>query len=146
MTTNFSSYFLSTRHSKVRARGNGSISTSRMGFTLPEVVISSLLIVLMMLPLSRLVFSAVSSTRYARDMGSAVAIGQQKLEEFANMDYEEIVNGNEVVDGYVLTWRVTEDNETKVVRLQVAWQILSRELDLNLNSIYSSDKDAGFSF
>lgn len=128
------------RESHARARD------SRQGFTLPEVVITSFLIMLMMLPLSRLSFSVVSSTQYARDMGSAVAIGQQKLETFSKMDYADIVNGNEVVDGYVLTWRVTEGLETKLVRLQIAWRILGRELNLNLNTVYSSEKDAGFSF
>ncbi|MCC5850638.1 MAG: prepilin-type N-terminal cleavage/methylation domain-containing protein [Verrucomicrobia bacterium] len=132
----------SEKASEGHARG----PDSRQGFTLPEVVITSFLILLMMLPLSRLAFSSVSSTRYARDMGSAVAIGQQKLEAFSKMEYADIVNGNEVVDGYVLTWSVTEDSEIKLVRLQIAWRILGRELDLNLNTVYSSEKDAGFSF
>ena len=118
----------------------------RAGFTLPEVVITSLVIVVMMLPLSRLAYMSISNTRYARDIGSAVAVGQQKLEQFSEMDYEDIESGNDMVEGYLLAWRVVELDESKVVHLQVSWQIMGRALDINLNNIYSSNLDAGFGF
>ncbi|MCC5850633.1 MAG: prepilin-type N-terminal cleavage/methylation domain-containing protein [Verrucomicrobia bacterium] len=114
-------------------------TSTRSGFTLPEVVITSLIIVLMMLPLSRLAFTTISRTRYARDVGDVVAVGQQKLEQFADMEYENIVSGNEVVDGYTLRWVVTpvSGQEAKLVQLEVSWQILSRDLSLDFNNVYT---------
>ncbi len=126
-------------HSQTFRKQTRKNKISRKGFTLPEVVITSLVIVLMMLPLSRLAFTTLTRTRYARDVGDVVAVGQQKLEQFSDMDYADIVSGNEVVDGYTLRWVVSNvaGHDAKLVQLEVNWQILGRELSLDFNNVYT---------
>ena len=126
-------------HHQFLCRNPRTLRTTRAGFTLPEVVITSLVIVLMMLPLSRLAFTTLTRTRYARDVGDVVAVGQQKLEQFSDMDYADIVSGNEVVDGYTLRWVVSNvaGHDAKLVQLEISWQILGRELSLDFNNVYT---------
>jgi len=120
--------------------------SSQQGFTIPEVVITSLLILVVMLPISNLGFQVVRNTRYSQDMGTALSIGQRKLEEFGTLDYTAVQSGTETVDGYALTWTVTEANQAKVLRLLVGWQIRSQNRAIELSTVYPSNLNAGFSF
>ena len=120
--------------------------SAKSAFTLPEVVITSILILVVMLPISNIGFSIMRNTRFARDLGSAIAIGQQRLELFADLHYDDIVPGNDTVDGFTLRWTVTEADETKIVRLVVSWTILNQNRGIELNTVYPSNLNAGFSF
>lgn len=120
----------------------------KQGFTLPEVVITSLLIVMMMLPVSRIAFLSIRGTQYARDAGDALAAGQQKLESFSNIDYDTIAEGQEVSGKYTLAWTVDDEelDYAKVVRMEVTWTILGSEISIDLNTVYTSPIAEGFSF
>jgi len=118
----------------------------KSGFTIPEVVITSLLIMVIMLPISNLGFQVIRNTRYSRDIGTALSLGQQKLEEFGSQSYESILSGSEASDGYTMTWTVTESNNSKVVRIVVLWNILNQNRGIELSTVYPSNLSAGFSF
>lgn len=118
---------------------------SQSGFTLPEVIITSLLIMVLMVPLSRTAYLTIYSTRYARDVGTAMALGQQQLELFADMDYNSISSGSSHVDGFDLAWTVTSANNTKTVRMTVSWTILSKSQSVDLNTVYVQSSDRSYS-
>ncbi len=122
------------------------VPKNRSGFTIPEVVITSVLIVVMMLPISRLAFMSIRSTRYAQDVGTALSLGQARLEQFADLDYGDLADGTETRGDYRLVWTVEEDDYAKIVRLRVFWTLTGREMDVNLNTVYTSNLSAGFSF
>jgi Tfp pilus assembly protein PilV len=121
-------------------------SSNRSGFTLPEVVITGFITVLMMIPISRIAFTTMVSTRYARDLGSALSVGQAQMEQFSDVDYATLGNGTATDDGYELAWTVTTSNNAKIVILTVSWQILGRDQQLNLNSIYTRTTEPRFNF
>ncbi len=121
-------------------------SSRRAGFTLPEVVITGLLMTIMMIPVSRIAYLTIRGTQYAHDSGEALALAQAKLEAFSDMDYEDIESGYETTDGYILRWIVSESQSSKVVRLFVRWSILGRRQSINLNTIYTDPLVEGFSF
>ncbi|MCC5843796.1 MAG: hypothetical protein JJU05_06035 [Verrucomicrobia bacterium] len=122
------------------------LKNNQSGFTIPEVVITSVLIVVMMLPISRLAFMSIRSTRYAQDVGTAISLGQARLEQFADLDYDDLADGSETLGDYRLVWTVEEDDFAKIVRLRVFWTLTGRELDINFNTVFTSDLSAGFSF
>lgn len=129
-------------------------SSNRSGFTLPEVVITGFITVLMMIPISRTAFSTIRNTRYARDVGTAISVGQRKLEEFSDMAYADITGSNqdstlasgEEFDGFVLFWKVTTKDSAKIVDLDVKWQILGKAYDINMHAVYTDDVNRGYSF
>lgn len=123
-----------------------SSSTTRSGFTLPEVVITGFITVLMMIPISRIAFTTMISTRYARDLGSALSVAQSRMERFSDLDYADISSGSASEGDYDLQWTVTTHNNSKIVNLTVSWEILSRERQLNLNSIYTRTAVNSYSF
>jgi Tfp pilus assembly protein PilV len=119
---------------------------SKKGFTLPEVVITGLLMVMVMLPITRLAYSVARSTRYARDVGTAIAIGQEQLEQLADLAYTEIADGSTTVDGFAVSWTVTEADLSKVVRMTIQWSILGKPMEATMNTVYTSNIAGGFSF
>ncbi|MGA0333662.1 MAG: type IV pilus modification PilV family protein [Kiritimatiellia bacterium] len=118
---------------------------SRQAFTLPEVVITSIVVLIMLIPISRIAYTTLTSTRYARDIGEALAVGQEKMEEFSGTAYADLAAGSETRGMYDLSWTVTVQNNAKIVQLDVEWDVLSQTRSVNLNSIYSDTVDGGFS-
>lgn len=116
------------------------------GFTIPEVVITSVLIVMMMLPISQLSYMTIRNTRYARDVGTALSLGQAKLEQLSDAAYADVADGSEVQGDYTLRWTVEEDGFAKLVRLRVVWTLTGRTMEIDLNTVYTSNAVGGFSF
>jgi Tfp pilus assembly protein PilV len=121
-------------------------TSSRSAFTLPEVVITALLLTLMMLPISRLTYSTIRSTRYAHDVGDAIAIAQAHLEELEDVNYTSLVAGTKTVDGYTMSWEVEEEDFAKLVRMTISWSILGKPLSATFNTVYTSNASGGISF
>lgn len=114
------------------------------GFTLVEVVITTLLILILMAPMTRLSYSVIRSTQYAHDLGEALAAGQSRMEVFEKAAFEDIESGSEQVGRYDLDWTVTEEDGNKVVELDVVWSILGKEITLELNTVHSPDVTYSF--
>ncbi len=100
----------------------------------------------MMIPISRIAYSTVLQTRYARDVGSAISAGQEQLEDFSNTLYDSITPGSDTNGDMNLSWTVTEQNSAKIVNLIVSWETLGRTLNINFNAAYADDIEGGFSF
>lgn len=112
-------------------------STRKQAFTLPEVVITSVIVLLLMIPISRIAYTTLQSTRYARDMGSAIAVGQEQLEDFSALDYSNITAGSATNGDFSLSWTVTAQDSAKIVKLTVSWLVLSQTRSIDLNAIYT---------
>jgi Tfp pilus assembly major pilin PilA len=119
---------------------------SKQAFTLPEVLITAGIMLIMMIPISRIAYSTVLQTRYARDVGSAISAGQEQLEDFSNTLYDSITPGSDTNGDMNLSWTVTEQNSAKIVTVIVSWVTLHKTLNINLNAVYVEDIDGGFSF
>lgn len=119
---------------------------SKQAFTLPEVLITAGIMLIMMIPISRIAYSTVLQTRYARDVGSAISAGQEQLEDFSNTLYDSITPGSDTNGDMNLSWTVTEQNSAKIVNLIVSWETLGRTLNINFNAAYADDIEGGFSF
>jgi hypothetical protein len=119
---------------------------SKQAFTLPEVLITGGIMLIMMIPISRIAYSTVLQTRYARDVGSAISAGQEQLEDFSNTLYDSITPGSDTNGDMNLSWTVTEQNSAKIVTVIVSWVTLHKTLNINLNAVYVEDIDGGFSF
>ena len=107
------------------------IDKQKSGFTIIEVVITTILVLLMSLPLANISFSSVRNTQYAKQAGEALAIGQEKLEELESLAYGSVAAGSSTDDVYRLGWIVDEISQTwgttagacKIVTLTVSWNI-----------------------
>ncbi len=119
-------------------------TSQRQGFTLVEVVITVILIVVVMVPLTRLSFTVMRATQYARDVGEALAVGQTQLESFGEMEFESIQSGSETQGKYDLTWTVSTVDDNKLVALEIAWTILGQGVDIDLNTVFSPPTDTPF--
>jgi len=109
------------------------------GFTLVEVVITVLLITVVMVPVTRLSYTVIRSTQYARDLGEALAAGQTQMERFEDMDFDSITTGSATSGAYNLDWTVTTVDGNKVVEMEVTWEILGTDLSIDLNTVYSPE-------
>lgn len=118
----------------------------QQAFTLPEVLITGGIMLILMIPISRIAYTTVLHTRYARDVGAAIAAGQEKLEDFSNEAYSAITSGSSTKGDMNLSWTVTTQNSAKIVNLVVSWVTLGKTLNINLNAAYADDIDGGFSF
>lgn len=114
---------------------------TRKGFTLAEVMVTTLLITLVMLPIIRMSYLVIRNTQYARDAGEALALGQAELEAMAGMDYDDIVSGVLQKDSYTITWTVAEESGMKTVRMKIEWEIPGSEQKVELNTVFSDDLD-----
>ena len=118
---------------------------SKQAFTLPEVVVTAIIVMILMIPISRIAYTTLLSTRYARDMGSAISVGQAKLESFSDIAYANIAAGGETDGDYTLAWTVTTQDSAKIVHLTISWEMVGKTRSINLNAIYAAEASGGFS-
>ena len=143
------------------------LQNNKEGFTIAEVVITTLLVLLMSIPLARISYSSVRNTQFALQATEAMALAQAKLERFyyeANAygtsltstnttfqlevaAYDAIASGTETQDVYTLTWSVNEVNQTwsgtSGISTVGACKIIDLEVKWNLGS---SSKDSTIKF
>lgn len=117
----------------------------KQAFTLPEVVITSVILMILMIPIARIAYSTTIQTRFAKDMGSAVSVGLEQLEELSNTPYASIASGSSSSENMNLSWTVSEENSAKVVNLTISWDTVGKPHQINLNTVYIDDIDGGFS-
>ena len=124
------------------------LKSGKFAFTLPEVVITGFVTVLMMIPISRIAFTTMISTRYARDVGSALAAGQSRMERFAEVEFTNLNTGTATDGDYELAWTVTSisGGDAKIVELNVSWKILGRDQSITLNNVFTRNIPGGFNF
>jgi prepilin-type N-terminal cleavage/methylation domain-containing protein len=111
----------------------------KRGFTLVEVIITTILIVLIMIPISQLSYNIMRATQYSRDAGEALALGQAQLESMADEDYDTLASGTRTVDAHTLTWTVTESNGVKQTVLTVSWTLRNETKFVELRAIHSPE-------
>lgn len=116
----------------------------KLAFTLPEVLITSVVLMVLIIPISRIAYTTVLQTRYAKDVGTAISAGEQQLENFSIFPYATISSGSTQNGNMALVWTVNELNEAKIVNLTISWTTLSKTHSLNLNAAYVNAIDGGF--
>lgn len=119
---------------------------SKQAFTLPEVVITSVIVLILLIPISRIAYSTLVSTKFSRDIGSALSAGQEKIESFSDLDYADISSGTSSEGKYSLAWTVTTQDAAKIVRLTVRWNIVGKTREITLNSIFADTVPDTYSF
>lgn len=110
---------------------------SRAGFTLVEVLITGVLALILILPLSRMGYQVVRSSQLARESAEALAAGQAQLENLADTDYEDIQSGSRTTGEYTIAWTVAEVSGTKRVQVTVTWTLTGQTQTLTLNSVFN---------
>lgn len=118
----------------------------KQGFTLTEVVISCVLIIVVMIPISRLSYQIIRTTEYTKEVGIVLADAQKRMEDMANGTYASIASGTATEDGRTYTWTVTNNGTTKTVEMDIVWTLRGTTLTNELNTVFASDADAGYTF
>jgi Tfp pilus assembly protein PilV len=111
----------------------------RQGITLIEVLVTGLLAMALILPLSRMGYLVVRNTQYANQSAEALAAGQSQLEVLENTEYGSIASGSSTSGDYSLTWTATETSGTKRVELVVSWTLAGSTQTLSLHTVYDDD-------
>jgi len=102
---------------------NSTIKKRREGYTLAEVVVSSLLLALGFAAAWSLMGSHLRANAFSGDFTTATTLAQDKFEEIIQQEYDAIDGGSDVVNNITRTWSVTEDAalEAKTVQLTASW-------------------------
>jgi Tfp pilus assembly protein PilV len=111
-------------------------SAEREGFTLVEVLITGLLGLALILPLSRIAYTVVRNTHYAEQSAEALAAGQSQLELLEAMDYSAITSGSTTSGDYTVAWTSTTVSGAKQVQMTVSWELAGETRTLTLNTVY----------
>lgn len=100
------------------------------GFTLTEVMIALLLLLVGVAGVLSLQMVSVRATSYSRHATEATILAEDKMEELMTIDGSLLVNGNDIVDSkavddadgsYTRTWTVTANGGLNLVKVEVSW-------------------------
>ena len=123
------------RNATAMARGNRNHMTTQRrvfiaakrpnanGFTLPEVVVATLLFGVASLAVFALTTSLIRMNAFSSEISLATSYAESKIEEMHGMLYSNVTNGSDTVNGYSRSWTVNTNwvANTKVANVTVTW-------------------------
>lgn len=117
------------------------------GFTLIEVLISMIILVVLLLGLLGAMAKAIdlNTRNYLRD--EAVKIAQEKLEEYRNIGFDNVVSGNSTLSvpfrnnsyTFNLNSIVDDFSDLKKITLTVNWSYKGRNYSYSLYTVLRKD-------
>ena len=108
------------------------------GFTLIEIMIAILILVIALLGIAGVTVSVINGNAFSKEITSATTLGQDKMEELKNTDYGSIASGSDTDSIYTRTWTVTANSpvaNTKTVEVEVSWSRGGNTHDVTLKTI-----------
>lgn len=100
---------------------------SRKGFTLIEILVAILVLLIGLLGYYSLLATVARSRHYAHRLGEASLAAKSKLEELKSEDYDNVTSGNDNWTSdtplYLRVWEVNEipGQDIKNVKVKVGW-------------------------
>ena len=100
------------------------------GYTVVEVLIALLVLLIGMAGLLSLQLTAMKATGFSRHATEATVLGEDKLEDLRTAPVDSLTSGTDQVDAggtatdtglYTRTWTVTPGADTTTVTVEVAW-------------------------
>ena len=98
------------------------------GFTIIELLISMVILVVGILTLQLLQITAIKGNYSSKKISEATNLAENKIEELVNLNYNDgdLAEGLyvETQDGYDISWDVSDDaevNGTKTLAISVTW-------------------------
>jgi len=111
---------------------------SHGGFTMMEVVIGALVLIVILVGLNTVFLSFVKTNKTNRDIGGATSVGNKWLEEVRMMPFDSISGGSvNVGTRYCRSTTVTTDSATtkKTVAVIVSWPQTAGSHHVTMNTI-----------
>jgi type IV pilus modification protein PilV len=102
--------------------------TDSDGFTLIEVLIAIIVLVIGLLGVVGVATTVISGNTLARELTTATTLAQDKIEELKSADYATITTGDDTQESiYTRTWTVTADSpvagmKTISVAVSFSWK------------------------
>lgn len=106
------------------------------GFTLIEVMITILVIVVGLLGVAGVAITVINGNTLAKEMTTATTLAQDKIEELKSTSYANITTGSDTQQSiYTRTWAVTSDSpvtgmKTIAVSVAFSWKGATRTVTL----------------
>lgn len=100
------------------------MTTKSKGFTLIEVLVAIVVLVVGFLSLHRLQAASVRNSAYALRLIGAVSEARNKLEYLLDSDFDSLASSSEMINPYQLSWTVTDDEpgpRCKRVTVKAQW-------------------------
>ncbi len=102
------------------------LDKNNSGFTLTELLITMLIMVIALFALSALKNQSLKSTIAAQRVTEATACAEQRIEELINQGYSSITSGNGNCPDSRYTWTARVDDEEtvddlKIIEVDVEW-------------------------
>lgn len=94
------------------------------GFTLAEVVIASFILLVGVLAVVGFLGGLIRSNIFTRGTAAATLYGQQVVERVLTSEYQDMLSGQDSVDGYDRRWTIVSSNGMKSVVVTVSWKNL----------------------
>lgn len=97
--------------------------SGRFGFTLVEALVAMLVTGIGMAGTMSLVFWMVRAHGWSGNMTAALNHGQDKLESFRNVPYDQIGSGSDAAGHFTRTWTINRSafDRYRTVELEVVW-------------------------
>ena len=114
------------------------IRSNNNGFTLIEIMIAILILVVALLGMAGVTVSVINGNAFSKEVTSATTLAQDKMEELKNTAYGSIVSGSDTDSIYSRTWAVTADSpiaDTKTVEVTVSWSRGGNTHNITLKTI-----------
>jgi prepilin-type N-terminal cleavage/methylation domain-containing protein len=104
--------------------GKGTRTAGRAaGFTLPEVLIAVVILVLGVVSVTFLSSTILRMNEMSGQVTEGTAIGQSQVDALLDMDYGAIASGSRTSSIYAVAWNIAEDAalKLKTVDVSVSW-------------------------
>lgn len=101
------------------------IPRNQNGNTIIEVIIAMLILALLVVGLNTGVISLIRSNIHSKELTSATAAGNQRLEDFRRSDFNTVLatgtSADTVRERYIRSWMITTDASQAKIDLTVQW-------------------------
>lgn len=127
---------------------SGGRRTGSDGFTLVEVVITMVLMLITISASLSLMSWIHQATGFSGRLSAACALAQEQLEELINQGYDDAVGGSDTVGLYSRSWTVTENTDigssmsgNRIVAVTVSWPTPRGDTrEMRVQSVISPDR------
>lgn len=109
---------------------------ARKGFSLVEVLVALVILMIALLALAGVVFSTTMLLSHSFDRETAISMAAEKLDEL-EAGYDEIASGNDSAGKFMLEWSVTEATDVKTVEMTVRWNGVLGERSVSMEREYA---------
>jgi len=95
------------------------------GFTMIELLVSLLVLSVALLAISSMVYSVMNATSLSKEIGTATALMQDKMESLKHTVVSSLTGGNDTIRlgnvDYLRQWSVAASANTRAITVTVNW-------------------------